>query len=95
MPIGFRGNAYSKTITQASDDCQRLETSEKKLTNVVIYVQSAPQKFGTVTTYSLYPVYYASGERFTLYDIDISTLYFANLNTGANGIVSALGVEAE
>jgi len=95
MPIGFRGAIYSKKVTQASDDCQRLETTEKKLTNVAIYVQSAPQKFGTVTTYNVYPVYYASGERFTLYDVDISTLYFANLNTGENGTVSALGVEAE
>ena len=95
MPIGFRGNIYSKKVTQANDEGQRLESSEKKLTTVHVYVQSAPQKFGTLTTYSLYPVYYASGERFTLYDIDISTLYFANQNAGSNGVVSALGVEAE
>lgn len=96
MGIGFRGNTYLKQITQTSANGQALESSEKKLTNVVIYFQDAPQKVGGLTTYVIYGMYYAAGERLTLYNVDLSTLYFANpVGTAKNGTIVALGVEAE
>ena len=92
MPIGFRGQIYANTDTAANDTVRRFVTSELKLTRCIIQVKGQNQYFGHAT---VYPVYYAPGEHFELMDIDISTLYFANMTAGQNGIVSIVGVYAD
>jgi hypothetical protein len=92
MPIGFRGQIYANTDTATHDSVRRFVTSALKLSRCIIHVTAQPQYFGHGT---VYPVYYAAGERFELMNIDLSTLYFCNVNAGANGVVRIVGVYAD
>lgn len=92
MPIGFRGQVYANTNTATSDAVRRFLTTSLKLTRCIIQVKGNAQYFGHA---SVYPVYYSPGEHFELMGVDISTLYFANMTAGQNGIVSIVGVYAD
>ena len=92
MPIGFRGQIYSKTDTATSDAVRRFETSSNyKLSRCIIQVTGNTQYFGSAT---VYPVYVEPG-KFELVNVDLSTLYFANYAAGQNGTVSIIGVYAD
>lgn len=92
MPIGFRGQVYSNTDTATSDAVRRFETVSAKLSRCIIQVTGKAQYFGTA---SAYPVYYEPGGKFELVNVDLTTLYFANMTAGENGTVSIVGVYAD
>jgi hypothetical protein len=92
MPIGFRGQIYAATSTATNNNVRRVVTSELKLSKCIVHITAQPQYVGHAT---IYPVYYAAGERFELMDIDLSTLYFCNVTAGKNGIARIVGVYAD
>jgi len=93
MGIGFYGQTYTNVNTATDNTGRRFETSEKKLTHAIIEVETQGQTFGTADVYTY--VYYAAGSKFDMYNLDLSSLYFANQLAGANGVVSVIGVLAE
>ena len=93
MGIGFYGKTYTNVNTASDNTGRRFETSEKKLSHAIIEVETEGQTFGTSAVYTY--VYYAAGSKFDLYNLDLSSLYFANDQAGSNGVVSILGILAE
>lgn len=95
MGVEFYGAIYSKSDTATNDTGRRLETSKKLLTRVIIDVRNHGQNFSQAGLYTSQYVYYPSGSKFELVNVDMSTLYFANATAGANGTVAALGICAD
>lgn len=89
MKQTFGGDVYSNTNAATADAARRFETSEKKLRDSWIYVATKDQLFGDASNQYFTA---ASGGVIQIRDIDISTLYFKNLNAGSNGVVSIVGV---
>ena len=92
MPIGFRGQTYANTNTAISDAVRRFETSEQKLSRCIIQVTGKSQYFGHA---SVYPVYLEPGGKMELINVNLASLYFANMTAGSNGTVSIVGVYAD
>lgn len=88
--IEYGGAVYENVDTAISDLPRRFETLERKLNDVVIYVETNDQVFGNQAN-QRFPVPANSTMGFT--KVDISTLWFRNRNAGLNGTVYILGVE--
>jgi len=86
----FSGVVYENQDTAAADTARRFETTSKKLRDVVIKVSTYAQYFGDASNQRL-QVGVDGTLGFTL--VDLSTLYFKNVEAGKNGTVTILGVE--
>ena len=85
----YTGVTYVKSNTATTDAARRFETSQKFLRDVLIQVATNDQLFGTSAAQT-FPV--VQGDRFSITQIDISTLYFKNAVAGQNGTVHILAV---
>lgn len=88
--VSNAGTAYCKSDTAAADAARRFETTEKKIMNASITVETNAQLFGDSVGQS-YTI--DVGDTKSFGNIDISTLYFKNKVAGQNGTVIILGVE--
>lgn len=88
--VSNAGTAYCKSDTATDDTARRFETTEKKIMNASITVETNAQLFGDSVGQS-YTI--DVGDTKSFGNIDISTLYFKNKVAGQNGTVIILGVE--
>jgi len=86
----FSGKIYSNTKTMADNNATRFETTNVRLRDVVIIVETQNMLLGS-SDEVVYPVDVDDTLGFT--HIDISTLYFKNAVAGSNGKISVLGVK--
>lgn len=84
------GAIYENQDTASDDTARRFETSEKKLIDIVIKVETYGQYFGTSSNQRLL---LEANDTMGFTYADISTLYFKNKTAGENGVVTILGVE--
>lgn len=94
MPGVISGATYRNSDTATADTARRFETTKTMLSGGIIVVEDYPQYFGDSSTQDV-PV--GPGETFAGFQfnaIDISTLYFKNKDSGNNGTVRVLAVEA-
>lgn len=87
---GYSGAVYVKSDTATADTARRFETSQKRLRDVLITVETNNQLFGDKDGQT-FPLEAGDSIGFTL--VDVSTLYFKNANAGQNGTVHIIGVE--
>jgi len=85
----YIGDVYCNVDTAIDDDPRRFTTETLKLNDVIIQVHDHPQVFGNfdIQDYEVQP-----GDTLGFTRVDLSALYFRNLNAGQNGIVVILGV---
>ncbi|MBA7571932.1 hypothetical protein ES708_13702 [subsurface metagenome] len=89
--ISLKGEVYAKSSAAASDAARRFETTKTVLVWAAIQVTVKDMLFGDSATQ---PVKYVVDEKFELYNVDVSTLYFRNADSSQHGTVSIVGIKA-
>jgi len=86
----YGGEVYCNSNVAVDDNPRRFSVTQLKLNDVIIQVHDNPQAFGNfdIQDYEVHP-----GEAIGFTKVELSSLYFRNLNAGDNGTVTILGVE--
>ena len=85
----FSGQVYVNSDTAKDVGARRFETTETKLVDVVVFVETEDQLFGDASGQT-FPR--AAGTGFGFTSVDISTLYFRDASPLNHGTVHILGV---
>lgn len=91
MTTALKGEIYAKSDEATDDSARRFEDVATILVWAAIQVTVKDTLFGDVSSQ---PVKYVVDEKFELRNVDVSTLYFKNADTGQNGTVSIVGIKA-
>lgn len=84
----FSGTLYENEHTMTNNAAFRFETSEAKLRNVVISISTNGATMGD-STEQRYPI--PAGTTLSLWDVDISGMWFRNAIDGQNMKINIIG----
>lgn len=84
----FSGTLYENEHMMAGSSAFRFETTETKLRNVVISISTNGARMGDSSN-QRYPI--PAGTTLSLYDVDISGMWFRDAITGQNAKINIIG----